>query len=482
MFRRTKIVATLGPASSETERISALIEAGANVFRLNFSHGDAARREALVHAVRRASAASGASVALLGDLQGPKIRIGAFREGAVELEAGAAFRLDPALGEQDGDRQGVHVSYPQLPADCAPGDVLLLDDGLLELEVQAVRDTAVDCRVTCGGRLSDFKGLNRLGGGLSAPALTDKDRHDITVAAELDLDYLALSFPRNAADVEEARRLYRDAGGVGGIIAKIERAEAVADEHTLDGILQAAEGVMVARGDLAVEIGDAELVGVQKHIIRRARELDRFVITATQMMESMRHHRQPTRAEVSDVANAVLDGTDAVMLSAETAVGEYPVDTVRAMDRIIRGAERAVQSRSLRRSPREPFVRVDESIAVAAMFLANQLEGVRAIISMTESGSTPRMMSRERSGIPVFAFTPHARTRRRVALYRGVQPEAFDSEQLPNEAVNREAVRVLEEKGVVRPGDRVVITKGDYVRAHGGTNALKVVQVGEPIH
>ena len=482
MFRRTKIVATLGPACSDSERLAELVEAGVNVFRLNFSHGDESEREELIQAVRRVSAASGASVALLGDLQGPKIRIGAFREGAIELENGAAFRLDTERGVRDGDRHGVHVSYPRLPGDCGAGDILLLDDGLIELEVEAVGDTTVDCRVISGGRLSDFKGVNRRGGGLSAPALTEKDRRDIVRAAELDLDYLALSFPRNAADVEEARQLYREAGGTGGMVAKIERAEAVADEETLDGILDAADGVMVARGDLAVEIGDAELVGVQKHIIRRARELDRFVITATQMMESMTHHRQPTRAEVSDVANAVLDGTDAVMLSAETAVGRYPVNTVQAMDRIIRGAERAFQSRVARERPRAMFRQVDESVAVAAMFLANHLEGVRAIIAMTESGSTPRLMSRERSGIPVFAFTPHARTRRRVAIYRGVQPEAFDSEQLPNEAVNREAVRLLEDKGVVQPGDRVVITKGDYVRAHGGTNALKVVQVGEPIH
>ncbi len=482
MFRRTKIVATLGPASSSTEMLGTLIDAGVNVFRLNFSHGEENDRRELVERVRRLAEQRNSSVAVLADLQGPKIRIAGFRQGPVLLRSGHPFRLDTGLGEHDGDEHAVGVAYPQLVEDCSAGDILLLDDGFIELEVVSVESGAVHCRVVSGGTLSDHKGLNRRGGGLSAPALTEKDREDIVGAVEMDVDYLALSFPRDAADVNEARELYRRAGGRGGLVAKIERAEAVAEERTLDGIIRAADGVMVARGDLAVEIGDAELVGVQKHIIRRARELDSFVITATQMMESMTHSRQPTRAEVSDVANAVLDGTDAVMLSAETAVGKYPEDTVRAMDRIILGAERAYQNRSVRERPREPFERVDESVAVAAMFVANHLRGVRAIISMTESGSTPLMMSRERSGIPVFAFTPHAHTRRRVAIYRGVYTVAFDSEDYPNAEVNQKAVAMLVTRGVVEEGDRLVITKGDYVRAHGGTNAMKVVQVGESIH
>ncbi|EKF73819.1 pyruvate kinase [Alcanivorax hongdengensis A-11-3] len=481
MFRRTKIVATVGPASAPADMLDALIEAGVNVFRLNFSHGSADDHKAVARRIREAAENRQRHVAILADLQGPKIRIARFADGPVTLREGEPFTLDIQRDENSGDQHGVGISYPQLTRDCQTGDVLLLDDGLIELRVTAVSEHQVQCTVLTGGTLSNNKGINRKGGGLSAKALTDKDLQDIVTAAEMDVDFLALSFPRDAADVEDARRHYREAGGEGGVVAKIERAEAVADDATLDGIIQASDGVMVARGDLAVEIGDAELVGVQKHIIRRARALQRFVITATQMMESMIHSPQPTRAEVSDVANAVLDGTDAVMLSAETAVGDYPVATVTAMDRIIRGAERTYQERRSDTRLEQPVARIDETIALAAMFAANHMPGVKAIIAMTESGNTPRLMSRVRSGLPIFAFTPHPRTQRRVAILRGVQTVAFDSQALPNDSVNQRAVDILKDAGVVENGDHVLITKGDYVRAHGGTNALKIVSVGSHI-
>ncbi len=479
MFRRTKIVATLGPASSDADTLAALIDAGVNVFRLNFSHGSADDHRAVAARVREQADALGRTVALLGDLQGPKIRVARFRDGPVMLRAGALFTIDTALDKDAGDAETVGTDYAGLAGDCRPGDVLLLNDGLIQLEVDAVEGSRVRCRVTVGGELSDNKGINRLGGGLNADTLTDKDRRDLPLAAELDLDFLALSFPRHADDIHQARALYRDAGGLGDMVAKIERAEAVAEPDTLDALIEASDGVMVARGDLAVEIGDAELVGVQKHIIRRARDLDRFVITATQMMESMIHSPQPTRAEVSDVANAVLDGTDAVMLSAETAVGDYPVATVQAMDRIILGAERTYQNRPPNQRQEQAMHRSDEAIARAAMHVANHLDGVKAIVAMTETGTTARLMSRVRSGMPIFAFTPDPRTQRRVAIYRGVEPRRFDMAPYTGDQANNEAVARLREAGQVADGDRVILTRGDAVRVGGGTNTLKIVTVGE---
>ncbi|WP_296031226.1 pyruvate kinase [uncultured Alcanivorax sp.] len=477
-LRRTKIVATVGPASAPEPMLDTLIGAGVNVFRLNFSHGTAETHRDTADKIRRCAEQRGQHVAILADLQGPKIRIGCFRDGPIMLSAGQPFTLDTALPDDAGDAKQVGVSYPPLPTDCQAGDILLLNDGLLELEVNAINGTRVECTVRVGGELSDHKGVNRKGGGLSARALTEKDLADILTAADMDVDFLALSFPRDAADVEEARRRYQSAGGKGDIIAKIERAEAVADDDTLDAIIEASDGVMVARGDLAVEIGDAELVGVQKHIIRRARALNRFVITATQMMESMIHSPQPTRAEVSDVANAVLDGTDAVMLSAETAVGDFPAETVQAMDRIILGAERTWQERRTDRPINDRADNIDEVIAMAAMQAANRLSNVAAIIAMTETGNTPRLMSRLRSGMPIYAFTPYPSSQRRVAILRGVHAIPFDSHALASDTVNRQAVSMLEAMGVVQTGDRILITKGNYDDAHGGTNTLKIVEVG----
>jgi len=482
MQRRTKIVATLGPATSSAEAIAALICAGADVVRLNFSHGSAEDHRQRARLVREQAARQGRHIAILGDLQGPKIRIARFRDGKVALTRGQSFALDARLDKDAGDAQHVGIDYEELVSDSHPDDILLLDDGRIVLKVLAVNDSRIECEVLIGGTLSNNKGINRQGGGLSAAALTEKDFADIRTAAEIGVDYLAVSFPRCAEDMQRARATLRAAGSQAGLIAKIERAEAVQNTETLDALILASEAVMVARGDLGVEIGDAELIGVQKYIIDRARTLNRVVITATQMMESMITQPMPSRAEVFDVANAVLDGTDAVMLSAETAAGAYPTETVAAMARVILGAEKHPQAHISKHRLNESFSQIDETIALSAMYAANHLAGVKAIICMTETGATPLLMSRIRSPLPIFAFTPHATTQNRVALYRGVKTVPFDAADLPNAEINQAAVSELVRSGVVSDGDLVIITKGDYINAQGGTNTLKVVRVGQPIH
>jgi pyruvate kinase len=374
-----------------------------------------------------------------------------------------------------GTREKVGVTYKNLHNDISRGDTLLLDDGLLVLWVEEVEETEVRCKVLVGGRLTNNKGINRLGGGLTAASLTEKDRDDIKVAATMGADYVAISFPRSARDVNKARELLREAGGHGGIVAKIERAEAL---EALEEIIEAADAVMIARGDLGVEIGDAELPAVQKKIIRIARSHDRVVITATQMMQSMIENPIPTRAEVFDVANAVLDGTDAVMLSAETAAGQYPAKVIEAMDRICAGAERQRSSTAAERRINIRFKQADEAIAKAAIYTANSL-GVKAIAALTESGATALWMSRISSGIPIFAMTRHVETRRKVTLYRGVYPVSFDVTTPDHATVNREAIDELMRRGAVRDGDLVIITKGDLMGVHGGTNAMKIIRVGE---
>jgi pyruvate kinase len=479
--RRTKIVATLGPASTSPEVIDQLIRTGVNVVRLNFSHGCAEDHRLRADLVRELARKQGRFVAILGDLQGPKIRIARFADTKVRLQTDAHFVLDAAMDKNAGTAQAVGIDYEALISDSRPGDILLLDDGRIVLAVESVAGSQIHCRVQVGGELSNNKGINRLGGGLSAAALTDKDREDIRTAAAIGVDYLAVSFPRDATDMNLARELLHQAGGDARLVAKIERAEAVNDHAVLDDIIRASDVVMVARGDLGVEIGDAELIGVQKHIINRARALNRVVITATQMMESMITSAMPTRAEVFDVANAVLDGTDAVMLSAETAAGDFPVQTVDAMARVIVGAEKHAQAHRSNHRLSESFSDIDETIALSAMYAANHLDGVKAIICMTESGDTPLLMSRISSQLPIFAFSGHTRTQNRVAMIRGVQTIPFDSDALPNEAINRLAVEELQSRGVVTDGDLVIITKGDYVKAHGGTNTLKIVRVGQTI-
>ena len=472
--RRTKIVATLGPATDDREVLAGLIRAGADVVRINFSHGGAEQQRERIATVREVASDVGRFVGIMGDLQGPKIRIESFRDGPVELVAGDTFTLDTQLGKQDGDRHVVRVAYEALVDDVVSGDVLLLDDGAIVLKVRAVDSTSVTCEVVTGGTLSNKKGLNKRGGGLSAPALTDKDRGDIAVAAELQLDYIAVSFAQRAEDIEEARRLVREAGGEARIVAKIERAEAVTN---IESLVDASDVLMVARGDLAVEVGYAELTGLQKRIIHATRAGNKVSITATQMMESMITNASPTRAEVSDVSNAVMDGTDAVMLSAESAVGRYPVQAVETMGEICRGAEKyeIFRGRTNQRVGDE-FRYVDEAIAMATMYTANQLD-VKAIIALTESGSTALWMSRVRSDIPIYAFTRHEGTRRRVTLYRGVYPVAFDVVHTDPRAVYASVFNLMLEKDLVKEGDLVLFTKGDLTGVSGRTNSMKIIEV-----
>jgi pyruvate kinase len=475
--RRTKIVATLGPASSTPEKIEQLVVAGMDVARLNFSHGKADDHRERVSLVRQMADRHGRYVAIMGDLQGPKIRIARFSNGSVTLERGQPFTLSNLHPLESGTNEIVGIDYPSLVNDCHPGDELLLDDGRIVLKIDRKDDHAVYCTVTTAGVLSNNKGINRRGGGISAPSLTDKDRDDIKLIAELDLDYVAVSFPRDADDIREARRLVSETGSKAWIIAKIERAEAVANDKTLDAIIKASDGVMVARGDLGVEIGDARLVGIQKRIIRHARALNKLVITATQMMESMINSPLPTRAEVSDVANAVLDYTDAVMLSAESASGNYPVEAVSAMARICLGAEQEPSTTKSQHRLGETFTRCDETIALASMYAANHFPGVKAIISLTESGHTPLIMSRIRSGVPIYCYTRHARTQRRAAMFRGVYTVPFDARSLDPSQVSELAIARLQEQGLLHTGDWVILTKGDLYTNSGGTNGMKILKV-----
>jgi pyruvate kinase len=475
MPRRTKIVATLGPATDTPETMEALVRAGVDVVRLNLSHGEPRDHRHRIQLIRAAAQAAAKDVGVLADLQGPKIRIEKFRGGRVNLKDGDPFVLDAQLADNAGTAEAVGLSYKALPHDVKAGDLLVLGDGEISLRVEKVVGVRILCRVENGGELSDHKGVNRQGGGLSAKALTDKDLHDIKLAAELGVDYLAVSFPRDANDIEHARKLLQATGSKAGIISKIERTEAITN---LDGIIQASDAVMIARGDLAVEIGDAELPGIQKHIIRRARDLNRVVITATQMMESMIHSPVPTRAEVLDVANAVLDGTDAVMLSAETAAGKYPVKTVEAMARVCEGAERQRMSPGSQQRLDRHFGRVDEAIAMAVMYTANHMD-VKAIIALTESGSTALWMSRISSGIPIYAMTRHEATRRRVTLYRGVYPVSFDVMHTNPDHVLKSAGDELKKRAIVKEGDFVICTKGEFSGVTGGTNSLKILRVGD---
>ena len=479
MTRRTKIVATLGPASSSPEMIEKLINAGANVFRLNFSHGQPEDHINRANIVREMAAKNGKHVAILGDLQGPKIRIARFKNTKVSLKDGDTFVLDVGFDKNNGDETRVGIDYPQLATDSEPGNILLLDDGRVVLEVLEVKGQEVITKVIVGGPLSNNKGINRQGGGLSAAALTDKDKEDIKTAAALKADYLAVSFPRSAADIEEARSLALAAGLETGIVSKVERAEAVADNETLDAIILASDAVMVARGDLGVEIGDAELIGVQKHMIKRCRQLNRPVITATQMMETMITSAMPTRAEVFDVANAVLDGTDAVMLSAETAAGDYPEEVIQTMVRVCKGAEKQPAINRSKHRLDVTFTSIDETIAMSAMYAANHLEGVSAIISLTESGTTPLLMSRISSGLPIYALSPNQEALNRVALYRGVTPIAFPSKEYNRDNLNQGLVDALKAQGLVKDGDLVILTKGDHLVSFGTTNAMKIVRIGD---
>ncbi|HRD95385.1 MAG TPA: pyruvate kinase [Rubrivivax sp.] len=475
MTRATKIVATLGPASSDPEVLERLLRAGVDVVRLNFSHGKAEDHIARAELVRSMAHKVGKPVALMADLQGPKIRVGKFAEGRIVLAPGAAFVLDASRTEP-GDIHAVGLDYRELPRDVRPGDTLLLNDGLIKLTVTRVQGEAVHTQVVLGGELSNNKGINKAGGGLTAPALTAKDMEDIRTAMAFQADYVAVSFPKNATDMEMARQLANVAGEATrhkpSMIAKIERSEAI--PH-LESILRASDGIMVARGDLAVEVGNAAVPALQKRMIRMARALDKVVITATQMMESMILAPVPTRAEVSDVANAVLDGTDAVMLSAETAAGKYPVETVEQMHLIALEAERADDVSIETDFHNRRFGRIDQSIAMGALFTAHHL-GCKAIVALTESGSTTLWMSRHNIKVPIYGLTSQRSSERRMTLFRNVRPLLMPP-QVERDAALAQAEAILVAKGVLRPGDTYAITCGEPMGHPGGSNMLKVCQV-----
>ncbi|MBM4207370.1 MAG: pyruvate kinase [Gammaproteobacteria bacterium] len=478
MLRRTKILATLGPATDKPGVLEELIKAGVDVVRMNFSHGSAQDHIDRALSVREASKKTGRRVGILADLQGPKIRIARFKDTKVYLQEGQDFALDINLDPLAGDNTQVGITYEPLAKEVSLGSRLLLDDGRIVLDVVNVENMRVNCKVVVGGDLSNNKGINLMGGGLSAAALTEKDIEDIKTIAKIQCDYVAISFPRSADDLNFARKLLLAENCHAGIVAKVERAEAIVPE-VMDEIIMASDAVMVARGDLGVEIGDANLPAVQKRLIFRARELNRIAITATQMMESMIENPIPTRAEVFDVANAVYDGTDAIMLSAETASGKYPIKAVEAMDRICVEAEKQRVVRVSDHRMNIQFERDDEAIAMSAMYMANHAN-IKGIVSLTESGSTPLWMSRISSGIPIFAMSSSEETLGRVTLFRGVFPIYHKiDESHDHTEVNRAVVKELRKWNLAKDGDKFIITKGDLKGIKGGTNALKIIVVGQ---
>jgi pyruvate kinase len=474
-LRRTRILATLGPATDAPGVLEALLRAGVDVVRLNFSHGGAEDHARRAEQVRTIAEDLGREVGILADFQGPKIRVEKFAEGPVHLHAGDTFTLDCRADAPPGDRTRVGMSYLGLVHDVANGDVLLLDDGLIALRVTGIEGDAIRTEVMTDGVLSDRKGLNRLGGGLSLDALSAKDRADIVHAAKIGVDFMAISFCRSAKDMHEARKLARAAGSHAALVAKIERAEAI---ENLAAIINASDVVMVARGDLGVEIGDAELPGLQKKIIRETLARNKVVITATQMLQSMVEHPIPTRAEVLDVANSVIDGTDAVMLSAETASGMHPLKSVEAMVRICLGAERQFEADTDFEAAQRNLEKADQAIAMATMFLTEHIK-VRAVLVLTESGGTARFLSRYRSAVPIYGLSRHAETRRRMAMMRDVFPISFDSRGLPPRDAARAAVHLLFERGALAEKDKVIFTSGDTMELRGATNTLRLLEVGK---
>ncbi|PAS92879.1 MAG: pyruvate kinase [Candidatus Dactylopiibacterium carminicum] len=474
MQRHTKIVATLGPSSNDPETLERMIRAGVDVVRLNFSHGKAEDHMNRANIVREAAKRVGKPVAILADLQGPKIRVGKFANGKTFLEKGQSFILDASC--ELGDDERVGLDYKELPNDVKPGTILLLNDGAIVLDVEKVVGPEIHTRVRHGGELSNNKGINQKGGGLTAPALTAKDMEDLKTAAAIGIEYVAVSFPKNSADMYMARTLLRAAGSNALTIAKIERTEAVEPE-TLREILEASDGLMVARGDLAVEVGEAAVPALQKKMIKLAREMNRLAITATQMMESMISSPVPTRAEVSDVANAVLDGTDAVMLSAETAAGKFPVEVVETMVRVCEEAEKSSNPALDQDFLNRTYNRIDQSIAMAALFTAHHM-GAKAIVALTESGSTALWTSRVRSGMPIYALTSRPETVSKTALYCGVHPFSMPRITDSRDNLLHEAELTLLRHKLVQPGDIVVITVGEPLGQAGGTNSLKIVKIG----
>lgn len=474
MLRRTKIIATIGPATEDPNILREIILAGVNLIRVNMSHGVTTDQIKWIKSTREIAAKLNKEVGILVDLQGPKLRIARFRQKSIDLKIGDKFTLDANLDHNSGTQNSVGIDYKNLPQDVTAGDTLLFDDGRIVMVVAEVRASQVDCIVTVGGKLSDHKGFNRKGGGLSAAAITDKDRSDILIAAEYQADYVALSFPRSAQDILDIKAMLAKLGCQAGVIAKIERVEAI---DALDEIILASDAVMVARGDLGVELGFAELPAVQKHIIKQAKALDRAVITATQMMESMIYSSIPTRAEVSDVANAVLEGTDAVMLSGETAVGAFPVQVIASVAEICLAAEKQRTTQVSQHRLDSCFKRVDEAVAMATMYTANHL-AVTAIVALTESGSTPLWMSRISSGIPIYGVSRNKYARGRMTLYRGVYPVDFDITSCQRSDAIQAVLTALQKQGIVQVGDKVIITRGEISGVVGHTNSMKIITVG----
>lgn len=473
-MRDTKIVATLGPASSDEQVLRDMITAGVNVVRINFSHGTAQDHIDRVTSIRKLALEMGVHIGVLADLQGPKIRIAQFAEGKVILEKGTEFVFDTDAATL-GDVNRVGLDFPELIKDVEKDNVLLLDDGKIRVKVIAKTSDSLRCVVEQGGVLSNRKGINKLGGGLSAAALTSKDCADLITAAQFEADFLAISFPKNAADMYMARELMRNAGGKNAqMIAKIERAEAIPN---LEEILDASDGIMVARGDLAVEVGDAKVPALQKKMIRMARAKNKLSITATQMMESMITSHVPTRAEVSDVANAVLDGTDAVMLSAETASGAFPVETVRVMAQVCEEAALFAPITLDQEMMNMTFGRIDQSVAMAALFTAYHLKA-NAIIVLTESGSTPLWMSRFNSGVPIYAFSRNVHTLRRLSLFREVSVMPLPDKELTHEKASTHIETMLIAQGVLKLGDTVVMTYGSNMGKIGASDTMRIRRIG----
>ena len=482
-MRKAKIVCTIGPASDSPTLLDQLIESGMDAVRLNFSHGTHQSHARAVKAVREAAGRRHVVVAIIQDLQGPRIRIGEIEDPGIELVAGTSVRLVTTLVQSGGHRGAqsvslsgmleIPVTYPYLARDVQPGARILIDDGLIELLAGRIADGAVECQVVTGGRLAAHKGMNLPGTRISAPTLTDKDRDDLRFGIAQGVDYVALSFVRGPDDVVAAKQLVADWGGKAPIIAKIERPEAV---ECLDAILDQADGVMVARGDLGVEMGPEAVPVLQKRIIAEANRRRRLVITATQMLESMTQHMRPTRAEASDVANAVFDGTDAVMLSGETAIGTHPVETVRVMDRIIRAAEEGTSHQFVRRSDAVSHdVTFPEAICTSASSAAAALDA-SAIVAFSELGATARLLSKQRPAAPIIAFTPFEPVRQQMALYWGVLPHTMRQIDQTDERVH-EAERRLKAEGLVKPGERIVILSGTRIGQPGGTNLMKLHEV-----
>ena len=476
-MRRTKIIATLGPATDEPGVLEKLIAAGVDVFRLNYSHQTHNHHEKRMKEIRRLSLEYKHAVAIIADLQGPKIRIENFKSGKIQLKEGGNFKINTKLSSDSGDESQVGISYKQLANDLKLNDRLLIDDGRIVLGVLSIDNHIIDCEVITGGELTNSKGINLQGGGLSADALTNKDIEDMKHAAKIEVDFVAISFPRDAKDIKKARKMMKDCNCNAQIIAKIERADAL---NHIEEIIKESDVIMIARGDLGVEVGDAALPPIQKSLIKKARDMDRAVITATQMMESMIENKIPTRAEVFDVANAVIDGTDAVMLSGETSIGHYPDEAVKSMSRICEVAEKQRSVRESDHRINQRFETISEAVAMSSMYSANHI-GAKAICSLTETGGTCLWMSRISSGIPIYAFTRHTATRRRVALYRGVYPMKFDITHTDPLEANKQMIDQLIEQNVVVEGDFVIITKGDLRGKRGATNNMKIIQVGQAL-